>query len=107
MTTADDQWSSTPETASKNDGISFERNKLTTHFNPIRASTPTRLHLRVQYSPRDVLRAVSKELFWPPGYTDDPCPGFAKAVEILSAGSTAREYALLEDAVLQQGTYCN
>lgn len=107
VTTAYDHWSSTAETARKNDGISFERNKLTTSFNPIRASAPTRIHLRREFSPRDVLRAVSKELFWPPGYTDDPCVGLAKAVEIFSAGSTAREYKLLADAALQQSRYCN
>lgn len=107
LATADDQWSDTPKTAKKDDGISFERNKLTTSFNPIRANAPTRLRLRREFSPRDILRAVSKELFWPPGYTDDPCVGLAKAVEIFSAGSTSREYQLLADAALQQSRYCN
>lgn len=107
VTTEYDQWSSASEPAGKYDGIQFNRNKLTTHFNPIRAGAPSRLHLRRGYSPRDVLRIVSSNLFWPPGYTDDPCPGMAKAVEILSSGSTAREHRLLEDAVLQQSTYCN
>ena len=107
LTTADDQWSDTPETAGKDDGISFERNKLTTSFNPIRARAPTRLRLRREFSPRDVLRAISMEYFWPPGYTDDPCGGLAKAVEILSAGTTLREQRLLEDVALQQGRYCN
>ena len=107
VTTADDQWSNTPGPGRKNDGISFERNKLTTSFNPIRAGAPPRLRLRREFSPRDVLRAVSKELFWPPGYTDDPCVGLAKAVEVLSAGATAREHKLLADAALQQSRYCN
>ncbi len=107
VTTDDDQWSSSSEPAGKYDGIQFNRNKLTTSFNPIRAGAPPRLRLRREYTARDVLRAVSSELFWPPGYTDDPCPGMAKAVEILSAGSTAREHMLLEDAVLQQSRYCN
>ena len=107
VTTLDDHWSNTAEPANKHDGISFERNKLTASFNPIRASAPSRLRLRREFSPRDVLRAVSKSLFWPRGYTDDPCVGLAKAVEIFSAGSNAREYRLLEDAVLQQSRYCN
>lgn len=106
-TIEDDRWSSTSEPATKNDGIQFSRNKLTTSFNPIRAAAPPRLRLRREFSPSDVVRAVSRELFWPPGYTDDPCVGLAKAVEIFSAGSTAREYRLLEDAVLQQSRYCN
>jgi hypothetical protein len=107
VTTADDRWSSLSDIPKETDGISFSRNKLTTSFNPIQASTPPRLHLRRQWSPRDVLRAVSAGLFWPPGYTDDPCGGLAKAVEILSTGSTAREHKLLEDAALQQSRYCS
>lgn len=107
VTTVDDQWSNTPEPANKRDGISFERNQLTTSFNPIRASAPQQMRLRRQFSPRDVLRAVSQALFWPPGYTDDPCIGLAKAVEIFSAGTTAREHILLADAALQQSTYCH
>lgn len=107
VTTADDRWSSSSAIPKESDGISFSRNKLTTSFNPIQASTPPRLRLRREWSPRDVLRAVSAGLFWPPGYTDDPCGGLAKAVENLSTGSTEREHKLLEDAALQQSRYCS
>lgn len=107
VTAEDDRWSSASEPTGKYDGISFSRNKLTSSFNPIQASTPPRLHLRRQWSPRDVLRAVSAGLFWPPGYTDDPCGGLAKAVEILSTGTTMREHRMLEDVALQQSRYCN
>lgn len=109
VTTADDRWSSASDTARKFDGISFSRNKLTSSFNPLQAATPTRLHLRFQkeLSLSDVVRAISASLFWPPGYTDDPCGGLSKAVEILSTGSTEREHKLLEDAALQQSRYCS
>ena len=62
--------------------------------------------MRGQASLADIVRAVSSTLFWPAGYTDDPCPGLRKAVEMLSGASTERERVLLEDAVLLRSRYC-
>ena len=106
QTIADDRWDLTAGHTQKDDGIRFTRNKLTESFNPVQPSSPERFRMRGQLSAADIVRAVSKELFWPPGYADDPCGGLAKAVEILSRAPTARERGMLEDAVKQQSRYC-
>lgn len=103
---ADDRWQ-VIERAPKNEGIQFARNKLTDRYNPIQAGPPERFRMRPQLSPAEFVRAVSKELFWPPGYTDDPCGGLEKAVQMLRDGSTVREHELLRDAVAQQQQYCS
>ncbi len=105
-TVADDRWHVT-EPATTSEGIRTTRNKLTDRYNPIQMGPPERFRMRQQISPADFVRAVSKELFWPPGYTDDPCGGIEKAVQMLSGGSTPREHELLRDAVAQQQQYCS
>lgn len=102
---ADDRWQ-VIERAHKDEGIQFARNKLTDRYNPIQAGPPGRFHMRPPPSPAEFVRAVSKELFWPPGYTDDPCGGLDKAVQMLRDGSSPREHELLRDAVAQQDQYC-
>ena len=104
-TDADDRWHLTGP-ANKSEGIRITRNKLTDSYNPVQMGPPERFRMRQQLSPADIVRAVSKELFWPPGYTDDPCGGIEKAVQMLSGGSTPREHALLRDAIEQQQKDC-
>ncbi len=60
-----------------------------------------------QLSPEDVVRGVSQVLgFWPPGYSDDPCAGLDKAVEMFTHGRTSREQGLLADALRERAKYC-
>ena len=68
---------------------------------------PERFRMREAPSLASFVRAVAQTLFWPPGYTDDPCPGLKKAVRMFSDASTERERGLLEDAVLLESRYCN
>ena len=104
-TESDDRWHLT-EPANKSEGIRISRNKLTDSYNPVQMGPPERFRMRQQLSPADIVRAVSKELFWPPGYTDDPCGVIEKTLQMLSGGSTPREQALLRDAIEQQQKYC-
>lgn len=105
-TTANDHWDM-PTNASTGTSIPGIKNNPMHRFNPIQMGPPERFRMRKPITPADVVRAISMELFWPPGYTDDPCGGLAKAVQVLSAGTTKREHRMLEDAVLQQSRYCN
>ena len=106
-TVDDDRWSM-PAVASgsSDDGISFERNRLTTRYNPIPPSPPERIRMRRQPSLADVLRAAAQMLLWPPGYSDDPCDGLAEAAQALNGASSEGKRALLEDVVRQQSQYC-
>ena len=106
QTAEDDRWDLAAARIRKDDGIHFDDNALPTGFNPIRMGPPERFRMRGQASLADIVRAVSSTLFWPAGYTDDPCPGLRKAVEMLSGASTERERVLLEDAVLLRSRYC-
>jgi hypothetical protein len=103
-TTADDRWDAPPGTG-KADPVRIADDNPMHRVNPIRLGPPERFHMR-RRAPADIVRAVSAFLFWPPGYTDDPCPGLGKAVETLSGASTERERRILEDAVKQQQRYC-
>jgi len=95
------------ERAHKDESLQFARNALTDRYNPIQAGPPGRFRMRPPPSPAEFVRAVSKELFWPPGYTDDPCGGIEKTVQMLRDGTTPREHKLLRDAVAQQQQYCS
>jgi len=76
-------------------------------INPIQMGPPERFRMRRQLSPADIVRIISMGLLWPPGYTDDPCPGLEKAVQMLTGASTPRQQRILEDAVKQQDRYCS
>lgn len=59
------------------------------------------------YSPADIVRMVSMGLFWPPGYSDDPCAGVSKAIDAFSRRATnERDRRMLADAVLHRSRYC-
>jgi len=89
------------------DGIVFAHQPLASSFNPRPRPAPGRFRMRRQLSPEDVVRGVSQVLgFWPPGYTDDPCAGLDKAVEMFTQGRTAREQDLLVDAFREREKYC-
>ena len=89
------------------DGIVFAHQPLASSFNPRPRPAPGRFRMRRQLSPEDVVRGVSQVLgFWPPGYTDDPCAGLDKAVEMFTQGRTAREQDLLVDALREREKYC-
>ena len=103
---ANDQWDLAAGRSAKDDGIRFDRTDVTRSINPIRMGPPERFRMRPTPSLADIVRAVSQALFWPKGYTDDPCPGLKKAVDMFSAPSSEREQGLLEDAVLLESRYC-
>jgi len=103
----DDRWDIATGPMQQDDGIRFDRRGLPRGFNPIRMGPPERFRMRGRASLADIVREVSRKLFWPPGYSDDPCPGLKKAVQIFSEGSTDRQRDLLEDAVLLHSRYCD
>jgi hypothetical protein len=102
-----DRWDIATGPMQQDDGIRFDRRGLPRGFNPIRMGSPERFRMRGRASLADIVRTVSKELFWPSGYSDDPCPGLRKAVQIFSEGSTDRQRDLLEDAVLLHSRFCD
>ena len=106
QTTAEDRWDLSASQPHKDDGIRFARNTLPSGFNPIRMGPRERFRMREPLSLASFMRAIAQTIFWPPGYTDDPCPGLKKAVQTLSEASTEREIGLLEDAVLLESRYC-
>ena len=105
-TTADDRWD-TPADTSKTDPVRIADNNPMRRINPIQVGPPERFRMRGQLLPADIVRIISMGLFWPPGYTDDPCPGLGKAMEMLSGASTERERKLFDDAARQQSRYCS
>lgn len=101
----DDAWDR--PAASHIEGITFARNPLTSTYNPIPSPAPGRFRMRRQISPEDIVRGVSQILgFWPPGYTDDPCAGLDKAVDMFKPARTRRELDLLADAMREREKYC-
>ena len=89
------------------DAIIFADQPLASTYNPRPRPAPGRFRMRRQISPEDVVRGVSQVLgFWPPGYTDDPCAGLDKAVEMFTHGRTRREQVLLVDALRERDKYC-
>ena len=104
-TSADDHWD-LPGRVSEGEPIAFGGTDPMHRINPIQVGPPERFRMRGQLSPADIVRIVSMGLFWPPGYSDNPCGGIEKIVQTLSGASTARERSLFEDAVKQQQRYC-
>lgn len=101
----DDSWNR--PTVAPADGITFAHNPLASTYNPRPRPAPGRFRMRQQLSPQDIVRGVSQILgFWPPGYTDDPCAGLDKAVEMFMPARTRREQGLLADAIHEREKYC-
>lgn len=74
---------------------------------PVMAPPPERFAMREALSPRDIVRGVAQVLgFWPPGYTDDPCGGIQRSVELLSGADDAASRRQLVDAVQARAKYC-
>lgn len=87
------------------DGPSFQRDVLADRGSVQRPS-PERFPMREPPSPAAMVRGVAQTLFWPPGYSDDPCSGLPEAVAAFSRGRTERERNLLADAVRERDRYC-
>jgi len=105
LVVSDDEWDRVGTEPS--DGIVFEHQPLASTFNPRPRPAPGRFRMQRQLSPEDVVRGVSQVLgFWPAGYTDDPCAGLEKAVEMLSQAQTPRDHDLLIDAMREREKYC-
>ncbi len=105
LVVGDDEWDRGRTEPS--DGIVFEHQPLASSFNPRPRPAPGRFRMQRQLSPEDVVRGVSQVLgFWPAGYTDDPCAGLDKAVEMLSQAQTPRDHDLLIDAMREREKYC-
>ena len=105
LVVSDDEWDRVGTEPS--DGIDFEHQPLASSFNPRPRPAPGRFRMQRQLSPEDVVRGVSQVLgFWPAGYTDDPCAGLDKAVEMLSQAQAPRDHDLLIDAMRERETYC-
>lgn len=105
LVVGDDTWDRPTPTSA--DGITFVHNPLTSSYNPRPMPTPGRFRMQRQLSPEDIIRGVSQVLgFWPPGYTDDPCAGLDKAVEMFMPARTHREQGLLADALRERDKYC-
>lgn len=74
--------------------------------NPVPRPPPERFRMHSR-SPADIVRMVSMGLFWPPGYSDDPCAGVNEAIEVFSRQPTSERHSrMLADAVLQRNRYC-
>lgn len=68
---------------------------------------PTERFRMIDRSPAAIVRMISMGLFWPPGYSDDPCAGVNEAIDVFSRKATnERDRRLLEDAMLQRSRYC-
>lgn len=105
LVVGDDEWDR--GWTEPSDGIVFEHQPLASSFNPRPRPAPGRFRMQRQLSPEDVVRGVSQVLgFWPAGYTDDPCAGLDKAVEMLSQAQAPRDHDLLIDAMRERETYC-
>ena len=75
--------------------------------NPLGPIPPERFRMRVQRSPRDVVRGIAKFLgFWPPGYTDDPCGGLERSIELLGRSNDEASRKLLFDALVAKERHC-
>lgn len=105
LVVGDDAWDRVA--AKPPDGILFAHQPLTSTYSPRPRPAPGRFRMQRELSPEDVVRGVSQVLgFWPPGYTDDPCAGLDKAVEMFTDGRTSRERGLLADALRERAKYC-
>jgi len=99
---ADDGWDATAaqHSAQARDAHAFDRR------NPVTRPPPERFPM-VDRSPAALVRRIAMGLFWPPGYSDDPCAGVNEAIEAFSRQPTSeRHRRMLADAVLQRNRYC-
>lgn len=88
------------------DGLRFQRDPLVDRRGSIQPLPRGRFRMREAASIAGVVRGVAQSLFWPPGYSDDPCSGLPEAVEKFSGARTERERELLADAVRERDRYC-
>lgn len=99
---ASDRWS----TSSDQRAVDAAVARVLHRRNPVPSSPPERFPMH-NYSPADIVRMVSMGLFWPPGYSDDPCAGVSKAIDAFSRRATnERDRRMLADAVLHRSRYC-
>lgn len=99
---ADDRW--TPDAdgqvAKASAARTFRRR------NPV-PPPPTERFRMIDRSPAAIVRRIAMGLFWPPGYSDDPCAGVNEAIDVFSRQATnERDRRLLADAVLHRSRYC-
>lgn len=74
--------------------------------NPVQPPPPERFRM-VDRSPAAIVRRVAMGLFWPPGYSDDPCAGINEAIDAFSQRTKSeRDHRLLADAMLHRSRYC-
>lgn len=74
--------------------------------NPVPPPPPERFRM-IDRSPAAIVRMISMGLFWPPGYSDDPCAGVNEAIDVFSQRATnERDRRMLADAVLHRSRYC-
>lgn len=98
----DDQWNLLPDNE-----VSFRPNPFTRPPNPFGPLKSNHFRMRKELSPEDVVRGVSQMLgFWPPGYTDDPCGGIRRSVEMLSMPTDDASRRQLADALEAKAKYC-
>lgn len=99
---ADDRWTldAGPRPAQASSAQVFRRR------NPVPRPPPERFPM-VDRSPAAVVRRIAMDLFWPAGYSDDPCAGLNEAIDAFSQRATnERDRRLLADALLQRSRYC-
>lgn len=99
---ADDGWDAMAarRSAQARDARAFDRR------NPVTRPPPERFPM-VDRSPAALVRRIAMGLFWPPGYSDDPCAGVNEAIEAFSRqAASERHRRMLTDAVLQRNRYC-
>ena len=103
---ANDEWGPSNDKPT-HDGLTFSRSVLASSYNPRPRPAPGRFRMKHEITPEDIVHSVSQILsFWPPGYTDDPCGGLKKTVEIFMEHRTARTDAQIAEALLQRDMYC-
>lgn len=99
---ADDRWTADADgqAAKASAARTFRRR------NPVPPPPPERFRM-IDRSPAALVRRIAMGLFWPPGYSDDPCAGVNEAIDVFSRQVTnERDRRLLADAVLHRSRYC-
>lgn len=103
----DDTWDRPARTAPEADGLTFRRNPLHSAPNPLASTRPERIRMRKQLTPHDIVSGVSQLLgFWPPGYTDNPCGGIRRSVELFSGSTDDDSRWQLIEAIKAEQRYC-
>lgn len=99
---ADDRW---PENDAQR-GAQAAATRAFQRHNPVSRPPPERFRMHSR-SPADIVRMVSMGLFWPPGYSDDPCAGVNEAIDVFSRQPASERHSrMLADAVRQRDRYC-